>query len=97
MRVLAVAVGEPHALNAPPGAYRFESNDTSEMYGISCCCPCGCGTPHYLPFRETVYSTGGPEWNWDGNTAAPTLLPSILMKTPCGWHGYLRAGVWESC
>ena len=39
---------------------------------------------------------GGPRvWGWDGNVAAPTLTPSILVHA--GWHGWLQAGQFKSC
>jgi len=31
-------------------------------------------------------------WTWDGNKDAPTLTPSILVKSNGTWHGYLTAG-----
>jgi hypothetical protein len=37
-------------------------------------------------------------WTWDGNREAPTVAPSILHDSPhCGWHVYLRAGVFVPC
>ncbi len=39
---------------------------------------------------------GGPRvWGWDGNKDAPTLTPSLNLIGV--WHGYLKAGVLESC
>lgn len=35
------------------------------------------------------------EWKWDGNMEKPTLSPSINCVDGCGWHGHLKAGVWE--
>lgn len=38
-----------------------------------------------------------PTWVWDEDTENPTLEPSILSdknKGGCGWHGYLRKGIW---
>lgn len=34
-------------------------------------------------------------WTWDGNRERPTLSPSIHAVGH--WHGYLRAGRFESC
>ncbi len=34
-------------------------------------------------------------WTWDGNQERPTLSPSIHCVDH--WHGYLRAGRFESC
>jgi hypothetical protein len=33
---------------------------------------------------------GVPQWDWDGDRAAPTFTPSVNCKG-C-WHGYIRAG-----
>lgn len=35
-----------------------------------------------------------PSWQWDGNFEAPTLTPSVNCVSGCGWHGFLKAGVW---
>lgn len=59
-------------------------------------------------FRSIAVVEGpqdGEAWGWDGNVEAPTLTPSIdaIELGPAGqrlgstWHGYLRAGRFESC
>lgn len=61
-------------------------------------CPCGCRSVWSLK----IWAEGdpdpdpgaGPSWTWDGSVDAPTLSPSVDLKRGCGWHGYLRAGVW---
>ena len=35
---------------------------------------------------------GHPQWDWNGNRAAPTFSPSINCEKHCGWHGYIRDG-----
>lgn len=35
---------------------------------------------------------GRPQWDYDGNTEAPTFKPSIDCGAHCGWHGYIRKG-----
>lgn len=58
-------------------------------------CPCGSnGCVGALSVGEPV--AGIPPWKWDGDLAAPTLSPSVLQRADCGWHGWLRAGVWVS-
>lgn len=48
-----------------------------------------------LPISESQMP-GKPHWQWNGDKAAPTLSPSILVhKVPDwndGWHGWLRDG-----
>lgn len=38
---------------------------------------------------------GDRVWGWDGNEESPTLTPSI--HDVGNWHGYLKAGLLESC
>lgn len=58
-------------------------------------CPCGCATVHVLPTCTGVKKDKA--WLWDGNVEKPTLSPSIQCTTPCKWHGYLKAGVFQQC
>lgn len=74
----------------PPGAIAYPA----DMSGMWFLCPCGCGRHGWLPFRS--HTSGHPSWEFDGNAEAPTLTPSVLQVGGCQWHGYLRAGVWES-
>jgi len=62
----------------------------------------GCGRPVSLDFAGA--RGGHPQWSViEGDLARPesvTLAPSILHDTAkggCGWHGYLRSGVFEPC
>lgn len=34
-----------------------------------------------------------PSWRWDEKVEAPTLWPSINCEGGCGWHGWLKSGV----
>lgn len=57
-------------------------------------CP-GCGRPSAIMVdREKKNDTH--QWEWDGNTDAPTLKPSINCVGCCGWHGFLTAGEFKS-
>lgn len=77
-----------------PGAIEFRVlPDENEPCGIAFLCPCGCGHQSWLPLQDRP----SVSWRWDGNREAPTLIPSVLMTTPCRWHGWLRSGVWVSC
>jgi len=89
--------------DAPATAGEFEYFDDNKGAdaGIIFGCPCGCGEMKSLSFR----SERRPIWQWDGNRKNPTLTPSIniLQFDASGnqvgehWHGWLRAGVFESC
>lgn len=76
-----------------PGAVRLLNAETLVM-----ACP-GCG-------RVSAMSVGnpkpakGPSWLLAGDATKPetvTLSPSINCVGCCGWHGWLRAGIYESC
>jgi hypothetical protein len=65
------------------------------------------GTPHSttgLHMLSVNSPHKSPSWEWDGNTEAPTLAPSILTRIapydeqgqPLGvCHSFLRSGVFE--
>ena len=54
----------------------------------------GTTTPDAIEIKRG--SPGGLRvWGWDGNVDMPTLTPSISLAGV--WHGFLRAGVLESC
>jgi hypothetical protein len=83
---------EPEA----PGDFSYFVDATGRVCGMSYCCPCGCGRQSGLRFRPTPHP---PSWQWDGNRAQPTLHPSVhhIIYGVTHWHGWLKAGVWESC
>ena len=84
---------------AAPGTAWWSSLEGHERpkTGIWFTCPCGCGNVIHLPVK-LGFSSGPGEWSWDGNEVHPTLNPSILRLPPsCGWHGWLRNGVWITC
>lgn len=74
-----------------PGAFEYYRDREREVAGMIYMCPCGCGHQAALSFRPHP----SPSWDWDGNRDAPTLQPSVHHVGH--WHGWLRAGVWESC
>lgn len=58
-------------------------------------CP-GCG--HVGCMRVGNPKPGAsPSWAMTGDPAAPTFSPSINCVGCCGWHGFLKNGVFESC
>lgn len=82
-----------------PGDYVLTGrHGTDETCGLVFICPCGCGSFGGVTFNvPAAEGLHGPRWEWDGNTEAPTLTPSILRKDECRWHGYLTAGEFRSC
>lgn len=72
--------------NGVPGAIHYLDS------GLAIRCP-GCGKESCLPTEPGM----AHQWNWDGNKESPTLTPSVHSVGCCGWHGYLRKGIWESC
>lgn len=75
-------------LHGPTGSAKWDSDFTRFKF----ICPCGCNSFNDLPIKPP-HDNG---WTWDGNKENPTLSPSIINYN-CGWHGYLKAGVWEKC
>lgn len=74
----------------PRGAFIERNPPNSGDSWILCCPKCGqMGSP-----RE------GQKWTVTGGSfddvTTLTLSPSIA-KSCCGWHGYLRNGVFEEC
>jgi hypothetical protein len=74
----------------PPGAMTPRQDVDSGLHYVIACPGCG----------EIGTARDGAKWqvvsgNMDDVTTL-TLTPSIL-KSCCGWHGYLRNGVFEAC
>jgi hypothetical protein len=71
----------------PPGA--FIENTNPDNWRL--CCP-GCG--------QVGSPRDGAKWTVESGSWADvttlTLFPSIA-KSCCGWHGYLKNGVFEVC
>lgn len=86
-----VYYNEKHRLCGPPGAYldRHPQNTPNEW---TLCCP-GCGEAGGPRQGATWTATSG---SFDDVTTL-TLSPSIHCTGCCGWHGYLRNGIFESC
>ena len=74
-----------------PGAFKYFADGKNSPAGMNYVCPCGCGALAPLYFKPEP----SPSWHWDGNREQPTLTPSVHHQGH--WHGYLKAGVWESC
>ena len=69
--------------------YRMDS----EMIALGC--P-GCG--HVSGMRVgNPKPPHSPSWEMSGEMPTITLSPSINCVGCCGWHGWLRNGVFESC
>jgi hypothetical protein len=78
-------------VSSTPGGFEYFRAGERYPAGMIYSCPCGCGAKGSLNFRPHA----SPSWEWDGNTEAPTLSPSVHHVGH--WHGWLRNGVWESC
>ncbi len=81
---------EKNRMCGPLGAFLDRDPPNTPDSWILCCPGCGeAGSP-----RE------GQHWQATqgsfGDVTTLTLAPSIA-KSCCGWHGYLRNGVFESC
>ena len=85
---------EPYRKDLPAGAWDWRMADDGKTRYLNFTCPCGCGVASMIPVTTVP---GGHGWKWDGNEEKPTLSPSIQKLTPCRWHGYLRAGIFEKC
>lgn len=83
------------AFHADPGSCQW-NGDEGRLYFA---CP-GCAQWGSV---RTGHPKPEPSPSWDivsGEPAKPeslTLSPSINCVGCCGWHGYLRNGVFESC
>lgn len=81
---------------APGSAQWSRTNgETGDVTGLYFICPCGCGSWSHI---TVATQRDAPQaWTWDGNLETPTLNPSVRKLYGCGWHGWLKAGVWETC
>lgn len=84
------AVKVEHGKLELPGHFCF-AEDFSYIYMIL---P-GATRPDAIRIHRGSDPGGARIWGWDGNEEFPTLTPSIL--SPNEWHGFLRAGKFESC
>ena len=61
-------------------------------------CP-GCSEPLRIPVKQEGSIKAKP-WEWNGSFDRPTVNPSIVHVKGvygCGWHGWLKNGVFEEC
>ena len=81
-----------------PGDFFLTAPNSAEngMRRLSFLCPCGCGSLAGIRVRDDGQNIDGA-WGWDRNEDVPTCAPSIQIFGGCNWHGYLKAGVFESC
>lgn len=63
-------------------------------WGLMYVCPCGCKVVGEVTVKPEA---AGVSWYWDLDLERPTLKPSIARLFGCHWHGFLTAGVWETC
>lgn len=96
--VPATVVSDIDAEGLAPGSVEVRGTSTV-VYGYGFTCP-GCGARNWLALSE---DQPHPRWRVTGGDAATptgvTVEPSIFHtkeRGGCGWHGYLRAGVFVS-
>lgn len=70
--------------------------------GVEFDCPCGCGHPCFVPFRNPMDGSHpvleGALWDRSGETVETlTLHPGILRSNGCGWHGFVTDGEAVEC
>ncbi len=58
-------------------------------------CPCGSGELTSIMVTEPREEDLPGFWRWNGDLDRPTLAPSVLRRTACGWHGFLEDGNWR--
>lgn len=80
--------------DVPDGAWALQDFESGVTH-FNFVCPCGCRGFSALPLDKDR-NDSNHSWAWDGNREAPTLSPSIFRAHSCGWHGFFRAGVWET-
>lgn len=87
-----------HVLNTAaherPGDFSFamHSEGASGLLVFRCL---RCAETHAVSIRRGQKIADS--WEWNGDMEKPTLSPSIninRLPTSCGWHGWLRDGVW---
>lgn len=87
----------PDGGHAAPGAVYIDRDETYKDHLLFACPGCG----RMGSIRAERVKPPSPSWQIvAGELAAPeslTLAPSIHCVGCCGWHGYLRNGVFESC
>jgi hypothetical protein len=92
-----------------PGDMLRTANADGSLYGFLVACP-GCGQFGAIPVCEdapvrwSVVSgfsdVGGVKVDagpGDVNDVTTLSLTPSILKRCCGWHGFLRRGVFESC
>lgn len=88
----------PEGEHAEPGAVHIDTNRDYKDHLLFACPGCG----RMGSIRATrPKNVGGQSWEIvAGELTEPeslTLAPSIHCVGCCGWHGFLKNGVFESC
>ena len=58
---------------------------TKKYSGISYLCPCNCGVETWIPTGSQKY-----DWELDIKESKVFISPSVLHKTPCKSHYYIK-------
>ena len=73
-----------------PGEYWVSDSRETLVF----CCP-GCGRRAAINIRPTREGYSGPSWDMTIDGDGITLHPSINAVGCCGWHGWLRQGMFS--
>ncbi len=83
--------------DAEPGDMLPMTNESAEIIGFNIACP-GCGKWGCISFVAFDHFTN--PWRVTGGSTADVRSLSVMnsiLNHCCGWHGYLKNGVFESC
>lgn len=76
---------------APPGTFELRVGEKGTLMLLAC--P-GCGRVSGMTVGDPKPDNGnGATWLLTGPPASPTLHPSVNCVGCCGWHGWLKGGV----
>jgi len=91
------SVGADHIIRGVPGGMTPITNNRGVIEGFTIACP-GCGVWGGISFVASEHFTN--PWRVTGGSVLDVTTLSVMdsiLKHCCGWHGYLRNGVFESC
>jgi hypothetical protein len=95
-------VGSPAEITQP-GDWCLEQSEYDKATGVAAFCyraPDGTVNSGEGSTHDHIYIRTGVKqpdyWQWDGDTDAPTLDPSIFHRGASSWHGWFECGYWRT-